>query len=163
MRLNCTGQRADMASIGPAAAARSGTALDGRWWRLASPSPADQAMPDTQSAGRTHNRGTKHACNSRYEQAHREGRRQARHAHPAATPLASLTSPHPLDVPFAAAYAARQGADIATYRTGAPNGVICTRYSGGARSRGGANSRRSEIIRTNNKVALVTLRNYKEC
>ena len=122
MRLNCAGQRADTASMGPAAAgaaaARSGTALDGRWWQLASRSPADQAMPDTRPAGRARNRGAKHACNSRCEQVHRAGRRQARHAHPAATPLASLTSPHPLGVPFAAAYAARQGSGIATYRTG---------------------------------------------
>jgi hypothetical protein len=32
----------------PAAAARSGTAPDGRWWRSASRSPTGQAMPDTQ-------------------------------------------------------------------------------------------------------------------
>jgi hypothetical protein len=35
-----------------AAAARSGTAPGGRWSRSASRSPTDQAMPDTQPAGR---------------------------------------------------------------------------------------------------------------
>jgi hypothetical protein len=86
MRLNCAGQRADTASIGPAAAgaaaARSGIVLDGRWWRLASRSPADQAMPDTRPAGRALNRGAKPACNDRYEQVHMVSPRTANAALP---------------------------------------------------------------------------------
>jgi len=56
-------------------------------------------MPDTRPAGRALNRGAKPACNDRYEQVHSAGRRQARHSHPAATPLASLTSPHSPHLP----------------------------------------------------------------